>query len=74
MIFILALNVDPPGMITGFLNKTFIAFFLITLILSSSFSIRSGICEEVKDNKALDEKVEKFLEGHKGTWRDWNIP
>ena len=60
--------------ITGFLNKAFLPFLLIALILSSSFSIRSGICEEIRDNKALDEKVEKFLETRKGTWHDWNIP
>ena len=59
---------------TGFLNKVSIPFFLITLILSSSLSIRSGICEELKDNKALDEKVRKFLESSKGTWHDFNVP
>jgi predicted O-methyltransferase YrrM len=51
-----------------------IAFFLSALILTWSLSIRSGICEELKDNKALNEKVEKFLESRKGTWRDWNVP
>jgi caffeoyl-CoA O-methyltransferase len=51
-----------------------IAFFLIALIFSSSLSIRSGFCEEFKDNKALDEKVKKFLESRKGTWRDLNVP
>jgi predicted O-methyltransferase YrrM len=56
------------------LNKVSIPFFLIALILSSSLSIRSGICEEIRDNKALDEKVETFLETHKGKWHDWNIP
>jgi caffeoyl-CoA O-methyltransferase len=60
--------------ITGFLNKTFIPFLLIALIFSSSLSIRSGFCEEFKDNKALDEKVKKFLESRKGTWRDLNVP
>ena len=61
--------------ITGFLNKVSIPFLLIALlILTSSFSIRSGICRETRDNKALDEKVEKFLQSRKGTWHDWNIP
>jgi predicted O-methyltransferase YrrM len=54
--------------------KVCIAFFLSALILTWSLSIRSGICEELKDNKALNEKVEKFLESRKGTWRDWNVP
>jgi len=44
------------------------------LILLSGFSIRSGICKEIRDSKGLDEKVEKFLETRKGTWHDWNIP
>jgi caffeoyl-CoA O-methyltransferase len=56
------------------LNKVSIPFFLIALILSSSLSIRSGICEEIRDNKLLDEKVRTFLETHKGKWHDWNIP
>jgi caffeoyl-CoA O-methyltransferase len=39
-----------------------------------SFSIRTASCEELQDNKALDEKVRIFLENRKGTWHDWNIP
>ena len=60
--------------ITGFLNKAFLSLFLIALILLSGFSIRSGICKEIRDNKALDEQVQKFLDSRKGTWHDWNIP
>ena len=60
--------------ITGFLNKAFLPFSLIALILSSSLSIRSGICEEIRDNKTLDEQVQRFLDSRNGTWLDWNIP
>ena len=60
--------------IRGILKKSYLELFLIALILSSSFSIRSGICEELKDNKSLDAKVEKFLESRRGTWHDWNVP
>lgn len=60
--------------ITGFLNKAFLTFFLIALIFSSSLSIRNGICKEIRDNKSLDEQVQRFLDSHKGTWRDWNVP
>ena len=60
--------------ITDFLNKVSISFLVIALIFSSSFSIRSGICKEIRDNKALDEQVQRFLESRKGTWHDWNIP
>jgi len=29
---------------------------------------------EIRDNKALDEQVEKFLDSRKGTWHDLNVP
>lgn len=60
--------------IPGFISKAFVSILLIALILSSSVSIRSGYSKEHQDSRALDEKVEKFLEARKGTWRDWNIP
>ncbi len=56
-------------------TKNFCALFLlVALILSLSFSIRSGYCGELRNNKALDEKVRMFLENRKGTWHDWNVP
>ena len=58
----------------AFFNLSAILFAVFVVILSSSLSIRSGICEEIRDNKVLDEKVEKFLESRKGTWHYWNIP
>jgi predicted O-methyltransferase YrrM len=57
-----------------FLKKIYTPFLLLALILTLSFSIRSGFCEELQDNKALDEKVRMFLENRKGTWHDWNVP
>ena len=60
--------------INGFLKKVSIPFLLIAVILSLSFSTGSGICEELQVNKALDEKVEIFLETRKGEWHDWNVP
>jgi predicted O-methyltransferase YrrM len=54
--------------------KIYTSILLIALILTLSYSIRNGFCEEFQDNKALDEKVRMFLEHRKGTWRDWNIP
>ncbi len=60
--------------INGFLKNIYTPFLLIALILTLSFSIQSGICEELQDNKALDEKVRMFLENRKGTWHDWNVP
>ncbi len=58
----------------GFLRKISTPIFLIALFLCLSFSIRSGFCEELQDNKALDEKVRMFLENRKDTWHDWNVP
>jgi len=60
--------------IARFSKKKCIPFLLITLILCLNFSIRTASCEELQDNKALDEKVRLFLENHKGRWHDWNIP
>jgi len=56
------------------LKKICTPFLLISLILSLSFSVRTGFCGEFQNNKALDEKVRTFLENRKGTWHDWNIP
>jgi predicted O-methyltransferase YrrM len=60
--------------IASFPKKNCTPLLLIALILSLSFLCRSGFCEELQDNKALDEKVKMFLENRKGTWHDWNIP
>ena len=60
--------------INSCLKKIFTPFLLITLIFCLSFSIRSGYCGEIKNNKAPDEKVKAFLENRKGTWHDWNVP
>jgi caffeoyl-CoA O-methyltransferase len=60
--------------ITSFLKNIYTPFLLIALIFCLSFSIRSGYCGELQNNKALDEKIRTFLENSKGTWHDWNIP
>ena len=65
---------DNMQKITSFPKKNCTPFLLITLILSLSFSIRTASCEELQNNKALDEKVRIFLVNRKGTWHDWNIP
>ena len=65
---------DYMRKMTGFLNKLSLSFVVIAVILSSSLAIPSGICRETRDNKAIDEKVQMFLESRKGTWHDWNIP
>jgi len=60
--------------ISCFLKIVSIPFLVIAMALLSSFSVRSGICKEIRDNKALDEQVQKFLESRKGAWHDLNVP
>ena len=60
--------------INSFLKKIGTPFLLIALILSLSFSIHTGFCGELQNDKALDKKVRMFLENRKGTWHDWNVP
>ena len=65
---------DNMQKISSFTKNFCTPFLLIASILCLSFSIRTALCEELQNNKALDEKVRMFLENHKGTWHDWNIP
>jgi caffeoyl-CoA O-methyltransferase len=65
---------EDMQIIKGFLKMIYTPFLLIVLILTLSFSIRSGYCEEPQNNTALDEKVKMFLENSKGKWHDWNVP
>jgi caffeoyl-CoA O-methyltransferase len=67
-------NFDDMQKTNRYLKKISTPLFLIALFFCLSFSISSGFCEDLKDNKAIDEKVRMFLENHKGTWHDWNIP
>lgn len=57
-----------------FLKKFLTLFFWMILIPSLSFSVSSGLCEELQDTKGLDMKVETFLENRKDNWHDWNVP
>jgi predicted O-methyltransferase YrrM len=54
--------------------KICVPITLFFLVLTFGFSIRSGRCEELQDNPALDEKVRLFLDNTKGQWHHWNIP
>jgi predicted O-methyltransferase YrrM len=58
----------------GFKIRTDACTILIAIFFCLSLSMRSGLCEEPKNNMAVDEKVRMFLEDRKGTWHDWNIP
>jgi predicted O-methyltransferase YrrM len=58
----------------GFLKKARTPFLFAALVFTLSFSVPGGFCEELRDNRALDEKVRRYLESRKGTWHDWNVP
>ena len=60
--------------INRYMKKIYLPFLLIFTILSLIFRIQVAYCEELKINKALDEKVRMFLEDRKNSWHDWNIP
>jgi predicted O-methyltransferase YrrM len=65
---------DNMQKINHFPKKNCIPILLFIFILGLSISIRTGACEELQNNKALDEKVRMFLENRQGTWHDWNVP
>ena len=60
--------------ITGFLNKAFLPFLLIALILSSSFQFAAAFVRKSGITRLSMNRLQKFLESRKGTWHDWNIP
>ncbi|HEX7115244.1 MAG TPA: class I SAM-dependent methyltransferase [Steroidobacter sp.] len=46
----------------------------VKLLLGMCFLLASGAAAAVDRDEALDERVKKFLESRKGTWRDLNVP
>ena len=44
-----------------------------SLFLCVIFTAYPALSEESKDNRALDEKVRKFLESNRYSWRDMNV-
>jgi len=60
--------------VNHFSKKNCIPILLLIFILGLSISSRTGSCQELQNNEALDEKVRIFLKNRKGTWHDWNVP
>ena len=60
--------------VNHFSKKNCISILLLIFILGLSISSRTGSCQELQNNEALDEKVRIFLKNRKGTWHDWNVP
>ncbi|HEX7011641.1 MAG TPA: class I SAM-dependent methyltransferase [Steroidobacteraceae bacterium] len=46
----------------------------VKLLLGICFLLASGAAAAADQGEALDERVKKFLESRKGTWRDLNVP
>jgi caffeoyl-CoA O-methyltransferase len=51
-----------------------ISSLVIFFFLMSILSIDSAISQLSEKAKKIDETVQKFLDSHKGTWRDMNVP
>jgi caffeoyl-CoA O-methyltransferase len=47
---------------------------VIFLLIAGVTIIGQASAQQLKENKTLDEKVEKFLSAHSGQWHDLNIP
>ncbi|UCE08749.1 MAG: class I SAM-dependent methyltransferase, partial [bacterium] len=54
--------------------KPNISCLIISLFLFSSLLINPAISQNPEKIKKIDERVQKFLESRKGTWRDMNVP
>ena len=60
--------------ITGFLINAAILISLFTMIIFQILSVHRSFGNEIRNNKILDKRVQKFLESRKGTWHDLNVP
>jgi len=54
--------------------KLDISLLIVSFFLFSSLLINPAFSQQAKKNKNLDERVQKFLDSHRGTWRDMNVP
>ncbi len=52
-------------------NWWMLTIAVMVMFLSGSFFLYS---QKAVDQKALDKKVQKFLDDHSGDWHDWNVP
>ena len=54
--------------------KTNLVFFTMSSCFSISFLVNPVLSQRLKENQTRDERVRKFLESHRDTWRDMNVP
>ena len=55
-------------------TKLFTSSLTILLILLFIFPASNIYSQEKEKKNSLDERVQKFLDSHRGTWRDMNVP
>lgn len=46
----------------------------VGLVLFCAGAMSPAMAQQAPASSALDERVKKFLEGHRGKWKDWNVP
>lgn len=54
--------------------KTKNNFLIFSLLLCLILSAESSFSLKLEENQSLDEKVRNFLESHRYSWRDMNVP
>jgi len=54
--------------------KLNISFLIISFFLILSLLVNRAISQQSEKKKNLDDRVQKFLESRRGTWRDMNVP
>jgi caffeoyl-CoA O-methyltransferase len=54
--------------------QRYILLSIFSFFLFSCLLINSTISQQTEQAKNLDERVQKFLDSHRGTWRDMNVP
>ena len=60
--------------IAGFPINAAILISLFTMIIFQILSVHRRFGHEIRNNKILDKRVQKFLESRKDTWHDLNVP
>lgn len=55
-------------------TKIFTGSLIILLILLLTFSAAGIYSQEKEKRSSLDERVQKFIDSRRGTWRDMNVP
>lgn len=55
-------------------NLTAVKFMIIMVNIAMLILVSQLPGQNLRENKVLDAKVKKFLNGQKGKWSDWNVP